>query len=33
VCKPGVEPLAGFHKQDVRSCRPGHAKHGVGNFK
>ena len=33
VCRPGVEPLAGFTKQNVRKCRPGFAKRGNGNFK
>jgi hypothetical protein len=33
VCNPGVEPVRGSTKQDVRSCCPGHAKHGPGNFK
>jgi hypothetical protein len=33
VCRPGVEPLAGFTKQNARKCRPGFAKKGNGNFK
>ena len=33
VCRPGVEPLAGFTKQNVRKCQPGSAKRGNGNYK
>ena len=33
VCRPGVEPLAGFTKQNVRKCQPGFAKRGNGNYK